>query len=143
MTEIIESINNFGISVYNNEPYSGHQYKLRTYNNITYKCKRHENEPPVIKGINIEFMEIDYIRKILKNEELLNYLIKKEKERFIERAKENSKYFTRSSNYLTNILRIENIQKIHYDSVFKYLIEKYNELLLLEESNAKQKTEEA
>ena len=38
---------------------------------------------------------------------------------------------------------IENIQKIHYDSVFKYLIEKYNELLLLEESNTKQKTEEA
>jgi hypothetical protein len=136
MTKIIESINNFGISVYNNEPYSGHQYKLRTYNNITYKCKRHENEPPVIKGINIEFMEIDYIRKILKNEELLNYLIKKENERLIERAKENS-------NYFTNILRIENIQKIHYDSVFKYLIEKYNELLLLEESNAKQKTEEA
>jgi hypothetical protein len=90
----------------------------------------------VIKGINIEFMEIDYIRKILQNEELLNYLIKKENERLIERAKENS-------NYFTNILRIENIQKIHYDSVFKYLIEKYNELLLLEESNAKQKTEEA
>jgi len=138
MTEIIESINNFGISVYNNEPYSGHQYKLRTYNNITYKCKRHENEPPVIKGINIEFMEIDYIRKILKNEELLNYLIKKENERLIERAKERKRTFN-----FTNILRIENIQKIHYDSVFKYLIEKYNELLLLEESNAKQKTEEA
>ena len=138
MTEIIESINNFGISVYNNEPYSGHQYKLRTYNNITYKCKRHENEPPVIKGINIEFMEIDYIRKILKNEELFNYLIKKENERLIERAKERKRTFN-----FTNILRIENIQKIHYDSVFKYLIEKYNELLLLEESNAKQKTEEA
>jgi len=138
MTEIIESINNFGISVYNNEPYSGHQYKLRTYNNITYKCKRHENEPPVIKGINIEFMEIDYIRKILKNEELINYLIKKENERLIERAKERKRTFN-----FTNILRIENIQKIHYDSVFKYLIEKYNELLLLEESNAKQKTEEA
>ena len=130
MTEIIESINNFGISVYNNEPYSGHQYKLRTYNNITYKCKRHENEPPVIKGINIEFMEIDYIRKTLKNEELLNYLINKEKDRLIERAKENS-------NYFTNILRIENIQKIHYDSVFQYLIEKYNEFLLLEEANSK------
>ena len=138
MTEIIESINNFGISVYNNEPYSGHQYKLRTYNNITYKCKRHENEPPVIKGINIEFMEIDHIRKILKNEELFNYLIKKENERLIERAKERKRTFN-----FTNILRIENIQKIHYDSVFKYLIEKYNELLLLEESNAKQKTEEA
>ena len=138
MNEIIQSINNFGISVYNNEPYSGHQYKLRTYNNITYKCKRHENEPPVIKGINIEFMEIDYIRKILKNEELLNYLIKKENERLIERAKERKRTFN-----FTNILRIENIQKIHYDSVFKYLIEKYNELLLLEESNTKQKTEEA
>jgi hypothetical protein len=83
-------------------------------------------------------MEIDYIRKILKNEELLNYLIKKENERLIERAKERSRTI-----YYTNILRIENIKKIHYDSVFKYLIEKYNELLLLEESNAKQKTEEA
>jgi hypothetical protein len=134
MTKIIESINNFGISVYNNEPYFGHEYKLTTYNNITYKCKRHEH--PIIKGINIEFMEIDYIRKILKNEELLNYLIKKEKDYLIKRAKENS-------NYFTNILRIENIQEIPYDSVFQYLIEKYNELLLLEESYGKQKVEEA
>jgi hypothetical protein len=133
MTKIIESINNFGISVYNNEPYFGDEYKLRTYNNITYKCKIYKE--PFFAGINIQFMEIDYIRKILKNEELLNYLIKKEKDYLIKRAKENSIYFT-------NILRIENIQKIHYDSVCQYLIEKYNELMLLEESNAKKKAEE-
>jgi hypothetical protein len=128
-SSIIESINKFGIILYNDEPYLdplGTEYEIKMYNGIRYKCKLHKETPTRLiykrsRGfININSfndkmtgMTFDYIRNAFQNEELTNYVINEYTTEFAAQMRHCN-----CSN-----------ESILYDLVCIYLFKKYQDEL--------------
>lgn len=104
MSSIIKAINNFGITIYNGEIYFQGDYNVKKVKNIEFKYKIHKEQ--LFTG-DMKAMTIEYVRNILKNEELFTYLIDKIRTDYIKLNVNNS------------------IINLDSELVYLYLINKY------------------
>jgi hypothetical protein len=116
MTGIIESINNFGITIYNGEPYFDTIHKVSIYKNMSFKCKIHK-EPYF--NVEMKEMKLDYLINILNNEELLYDLTNKIEKKYVELFPNRLKHPSGLDSNLVNMYLIE----IYYNELQKPAIE--------------------